>query len=91
MAMTDHSFFRRAQEAGTKDLTGHSNKVHTVAWSCDGKRLASGSVDKSVNVWRFGGESSTGTLDQELKGHTDVVDRELLHAPRVACCYVSSA
>lgn len=82
MAMIDRSFFRRAQEAGAKDLTGHSKKVHTVAWSCDGKRLASGSVDKTVNVWRFG-DSNTGTLDQELKGHTDVVDRELLRAPRV--------
>ena len=85
MAMTDRSFFRRAQEAGVRELTGHSKKVHTVAWSCDGKRLASGSVDKTVNVWRFG-ETSSGTLDQELKGHTDVVDRELARAPCAACC-----
>jgi len=73
-ASPDRTFFRRAREQGIKELTGHTKKVHTLAWSCDGKRLASGSVDKNVNVWRFGA-SSSGTLDQELKGHTDVVDQ----------------
>ena len=29
-----------------KEFSGHSLKVHTVAWSADGKRLASGSLDK---------------------------------------------
>ena len=33
-----------------KEFSGHSLKVHTVAWSADGKRLASGSLDKG---WLF--------------------------------------
>lgn len=34
-----------------KEYVGHSSKVHSVGWSCDGKRLASGSFDKSVCVY----------------------------------------
>jgi len=30
---------------------GHSGPVWTVAWSPDGKRIASGSADKTVQVW----------------------------------------
>ena len=32
----------------TKEYPVHSHKVHSVAWNCDGKRLASGSFDKTV-------------------------------------------
>jgi len=31
--------------------TGHSERVSTVSWSPDGRRLASGSADKTVQVW----------------------------------------
>ncbi len=31
--------------------TGHSDSVSAVAWSPDGKRIASGSADKTVQVW----------------------------------------
>ncbi|CAB0004962.1 unnamed protein product, partial [Nesidiocoris tenuis] len=31
-----------------KEYQGHSSKVHSVGWSCDGSRLASGSFDKAV-------------------------------------------
>jgi len=31
-----------------KGVSPHSAKVHSVGWSCDGKKLASGSFDKSV-------------------------------------------
>jgi WD40 repeat protein len=34
-----------------KEYSGHSSKVHSVGWSCDGKRLASGSFDKSVCIY----------------------------------------
>jgi THO complex subunit 3 len=32
----------------TKEYQVHSSKVHSVAWNCDGKKLASGSFDKTV-------------------------------------------
>lgn len=31
-----------------KELRPHNSKVHTVRWSCDGRKLASGSNDKTV-------------------------------------------
>ena len=71
----DPSFFKRAQKAGVRELTHHTKKVHTVAWNCDGKRLASGSVDRTVCVWRVGGSSGSGTLEHELKGHQEAVDQ----------------
>ena len=39
--------------AGTTLYTyrGHSSAVGAVAWSPDGKRIASGSVDGTVQVW----------------------------------------
>jgi WD40 repeat protein len=37
-------------------LTGHSNKVTSVAYSPDGKHVVSGSDDKTVKIW----DSSTG-------------------------------
>src|SRR6266516_909131 len=47
-----------APVAGTILCTywGHAHYVHTVAWSPDGARLASGSRDKTVQVW----EAATG-------------------------------
>ena len=35
----------------TKEYTAHQSKVHSVAWSCDGRRLASGSFDKTVCIF----------------------------------------
>ena len=29
----------------TRELTGHRRRVHSVAWNCTGRKLASGSVD----------------------------------------------
>jgi len=37
----------------TKEFQVHSSKVHSVAWNCDGKRLASGSFDKTVVTFVF--------------------------------------
>jgi eukaryotic-like serine/threonine-protein kinase len=48
---------------------GHTHRVHAVAWSPDGSRLASGSRDKTVQVW----EATTGKLLCSLVGHTDQV------------------
>ena len=53
----------------TKEFSGHSAKVHTVAWSCDGKRLASGSLDKTACVF---------TLDKDrlVKGRSLLIFRK---------------
>ena len=48
-------------------LEGHAGIVNSVAWSGDGKRLASGSSDKTVRVW----EAGTGKAERVLKGHPD--------------------
>ena len=34
-----------------KEYQVHSSKVHTIGWNCDGRRLASGSFDKSVVIF----------------------------------------
>src|SRR5262249_13106117 len=51
-------------------LKGHTSYVHSVAFSPDGKRLASvGRFDRTVKVW----DAGTGQEALTLKGHTDLV------------------
>src|SRR2546427_3907116 len=47
----------------------HADLVNTVAFSPDGKRLASGSADGIVKLW----DAATGQELLTLKGHTDIV------------------
>jgi WD domain, G-beta repeat len=49
--------------------TGHTDWVYTVAWSPDGKRLASCSKDKTVQVW----DASDGGYVFTYDGHKDEV------------------
>jgi len=35
----------------TKEYQAHNSKIHSVAWNCDGRRLASGSYDKTVVIF----------------------------------------
>ena len=35
----------------SREIPAHTAKVHSVAWSCDGRRLASGSFDKTASVF----------------------------------------
>jgi WD40 repeat protein len=51
-------------------LTGHTDEVLTVAFSPDGKTLASTSNDKTVRLWDV---ASRQPLGEALTGHTDVV------------------
>ena len=64
---------RRKLEARARgeltSLDGHSGKVSSIAFSPDGKRIASGSHDKSVKIWDAGTCREVATL----QGHTDKV------------------
>jgi WD40 repeat protein len=48
-----------------KVLEGHTESVRSVVFSSDGRRIVSGSLDKSVRV------SSAGETLKVLEGHTD--------------------
>jgi WD40 repeat protein len=62
---------RRPPSAGTTFSTyaGHRNAVSAVAWSPDGKRMASASYDLTVQVW----DPITGQRFFTYRGHTDWV------------------
>lgn len=50
--------------------TGHSDAVRAVAFSPDGRLLATGSVDKTVKIWT----ADTGEEIRTLRGHDDWVN-----------------
>ena len=58
----------------TRELAGHRRRVHSVAWNCTGRKLASGSVDQTARVYDVEHGSHSGR-DVELKGHSDSVDQ----------------
>jgi WD40 repeat protein len=41
------------KNATTKSFQAHNSKIHSVAWNVDGRRLASGSTDKTVAIFTF--------------------------------------
>ena len=55
---------------------GLSNEVNAVAFSPDGKLLASGSRDKTVRLW----DAATGARRQTLEGYSDYV-RDVAFSP----------
>src|SRR5437870_11802505 len=52
-------------------LRGHDNAIYSLAFSPDGKRLASVSADQTVRLWNV----EKGQEDRALKGHTNQVLR----------------
>ncbi|MFC5253575.1 helix-turn-helix domain-containing protein [Streptomyces nigrescens] len=61
--LSAHSAFRANQ------FTGHSGFVNAVAYSSDGRTIATGSEDRTVKLW----DASTHRLLGTLIGHTDAV------------------
>ncbi len=59
------------QRLGTTVCTyrGHSSWMEAVAWSPDSQRLASGSWDRTVQVW----DASTGQTIATYRGHSKIV------------------
>lgn len=63
----------------TREYTSHSSKVHSVDWSCDGRRLASGSFDKTVCVFTMSQSDTRLSKEATYRGHSDSVDQLCWH------------
>ena len=48
-------------------LTYHNYSVGSLAWSPDGKKIASGSFDGTIKIW----DSQSGECESTLTGHSE--------------------
>ncbi|KAI1303021.1 THO complex subunit 3 [Halotydeus destructor] len=60
-----------------RDIQGHSMRVHSVDWSCDGRRLASGSCDKTISIYSL--DRDRLSKEYNFKGHSESVDQICWH------------
>jgi WD40 repeat protein len=65
----EYRCLQRRAEGTPLTLRGHTNGVRSVAYSPDGTRLASASLDRTVKVW----DVTSGTEVATLRGHTGQV------------------
>ncbi|KNC97001.1 uncharacterized protein SPPG_07817 [Spizellomyces punctatus DAOM BR117] len=79
--------------AHTRELRGHKQKVLTVGWNNDGRKLASGSADQTARVYTS--VERTSSKDAiELKAHTGDVDQlcwDPTHPDRLATASLDSS
>uniref|UniRef100_A0A8C1WPS3 THO complex 3 n=1 Tax=Cyprinus carpio TaxID=7962 RepID=A0A8C1WPS3_CYPCA len=76
------SYYQEMQEVfrnnnKSREFPAHNAKVHSVAWSCDGRRLASGSFDKTASVFVL--EKDRLVKENNYRGHGDSVDQLCWH------------
>ncbi len=62
-------YWNRLNHLSLKIFSGHTGGVNSVAFSPDGKRIVTGSMDKTAKVWNV----QTGEALLTLKGHTDYI------------------
>ena len=62
-------YWQRKMSSGHVTLKGHGGRVTSVAFSSDGKRLASAASGGIVKLW----DAATGHESRTLKGHTSSV------------------
>lgn len=60
-----------------REYPAHTSKVHSVDWNCDGKKLASGSFDKTVSLFAL--DRDRLSKEHTFKGHGDSVDQLCWH------------
>src|SRR5262249_15133298 len=57
--------FKPGSARPERSLTGHESQVYAVAWSPDGRQIATGSEDETARIW----EAASGTSKVVLTGH----------------------
>jgi WD40 repeat protein len=62
-------YIARQIDDGHVPLRGHEDQVYSLAFSPDGRRLATGSKDRTIRVW----DVTTGRTAAVLRGHDDGV------------------
>jgi WD40 repeat protein/serine/threonine protein kinase len=66
----EHYYLKRLCGTDLRTLTGHARPVTSVAFSSDGRRLASASLDRTVRLWNL----ETGQEILRLPGHAASVE-----------------
>lgn len=65
----EYHYLRSAFSSGFSTYRGHEKAVRCVAFSSDGKFVASGSDDKTIKIWGL----HLGRATHTFRGHTDLI------------------